>query len=122
MFPPLGPSSESLLCSTSCIAAVPVSALVIEAIQQTVSLVFATSLSAPRVPAVAEQISPSEPTIVATAPDDIAVGNAPVENPLNCVCECHERLLVRSQTWRCRCRAAQRARRYFDAPDRVTPT
>ena len=48
--PPIGSSSVSLPCSTICIAAVQVTALVIEAIQKTESVVISTPLSRPRFP------------------------------------------------------------------------
>ena len=47
---PIGASSESLPCSTSCMAAAPVMALVIEAIQNTLSGVMASSLDRSRLP------------------------------------------------------------------------
>jgi hypothetical protein len=45
-----GRSRESLPCSTSCIAAAPVMALVMDAIQTTVSTVMAASLPSSRLP------------------------------------------------------------------------
>jgi hypothetical protein len=47
---PIGASSESLPCSTNCIAPVAVTALVIEAIQNTLSGVIASALPRARLP------------------------------------------------------------------------
>ena len=47
---PIGSSSESLPCSTSCMAPAPVTALVIEAIQNTLSGVIASDFERSRLP------------------------------------------------------------------------
>ncbi|MGY4354934.1 hypothetical protein ACVW0J_001427 [Bradyrhizobium sp. i1.7.7] len=47
---PIGASSDSLPCSTSCIAPAEVTALVIEAIQNTLSSVIASGLDRSRLP------------------------------------------------------------------------
>ena len=64
----MSPSSESLPCSTSCMAQAPVTALVIEAIQTTVSAVIGTPVARSRTPNPASKITPSAVAAAATTP------------------------------------------------------
>ena len=71
-----GASRSSLPCSTNCIAAAPVIALVIEKIAPTVSVVIATPVPIVRSPAAPSHKTPLRSTTIATAP-----GAAPASMP-----------------------------------------
>ena len=64
----IGPSSDSLPCSTSCMAQAPVMALVIEAIQTTVSAVIGAPEVVSRTPEPPAKIGPSAVAAATTTP------------------------------------------------------
>src|SRR5262249_5325556 len=83
-----GPSSSSLPLSTSCIAAVPVMAFVIDAIHTTVSSVIEASLPSSRLPKAPSYNRPLSVAAMAMMPgivlDSTACANA-LSTLLNCV-------------------------------------